>query len=233
MAPYKASSPKGSYQYFFNFCAHAKGCYQEPVCQARMREGKEDIATVTTTGHIETMHWEMLDDHDFQSIEQKGLGRYMDGLKVTYKIGPLHRSTTIMVPCVDDNHPGKGPQPFLHKDKAAGYVVEAPSLHYTIVFPSKKGCKLPTSQLPIGLPGSPTGGSKSSMLGFMLVLGLAVYCCAGAWYKRERLGAQGIEMIPHIDSMCTLVECAKGSCNGDGGVGGMLNKARGVGDDGL
>ena len=24
---------KGDYKYFFNFCGHAKGCYQQPACQ--------------------------------------------------------------------------------------------------------------------------------------------------------------------------------------------------------
>jgi len=31
--PYKVDSPKGDYKYFFNFCGHAKGCYQQPACQ--------------------------------------------------------------------------------------------------------------------------------------------------------------------------------------------------------
>jgi hypothetical protein len=65
-------------------------------------------------------------------------------------------------------------------------------------------------------------------------MGLIIYCCVGAWYKRERLGAQGSEMIPHIDSINSLIECTKTSIAGDAdGMGGMFNSVRGVGDDGL
>ena len=118
----------------------------------------------------------------------------------------------------------------------------------------------------------------SSML-LSQILGLLVYCCVGAWYKRERMGAQvptichaldslamshhllndpaldvdpacgrafpsvcdlslfvcqGVEMIPHIDTICALVECTKTSIwGGEDGMGGVFNRARGVGDDGL
>ena len=41
-------------------------------------------------------------------------------------------------------------------------------------------------------------------------------------------------MIPHIDSMCALVECTKSLVSGEGGsVFGMFNKVQGASDDGL
>jgi len=225
--PYTVSSPGRHYKYFFNFCGHAKGCYQQPSCQVKMREnGKEEIATVTTTGELYMMHWEKLVDADFSYIKGKNLGTFTDGLKVTYKIGPKQRSTTILVPCLEKAGTGA--------EKPVGFSIENPTLHYTMVLPSRHGCALPMSQLPIGKGGSVVGGSKGSIVGLMAVVAFVAYCCAGAWYKRERLGAQGIEMIPHIDSMCAVVECAKSMCSGDGdSMGGMFNKARGVGDDGL
>jgi len=219
--PYEASSPKGHFKYFFNFCGHAKGCYQQPSCQVRLKEdGKEEIATVTTTGELYKMKWEKMEMKDFASIKAQGLGTFTDGVKVNYAIGPMQRSTTIMVPCEDG----------LDNRKVKGFSVEKPVLHYTIVLPSKHGCPVPVSQLPVNL----AGASKGHMFGFFIMVGLAAYCCVGAWYKRERLGAQGFEMIPHIDSICALVDCTKTMFAGDSdGMGGMFNRARGVGDDGL
>jgi len=220
--PYEASSPKGHYKYFLNFCGHAKGCYAQPACQVKIREdGKEEIATVTTTGELYTMKWEKLEAKELADIKAKGLGDFKDGVKVNYAIGPMQRSTTILVPCSEDSD-----------DKAfAGPVVEGPGLHYTAVFPSRHGCPVPVSQLPINIAGT----SKTHIFSFLVIFGLLAYCVVGAWYKREYLGAQGIEMIPHIDSICAMVECTKSSFAGDGegGMGGMFNRARGVGDDGL
>lgn len=100
------------------------------------------------------------------------------------------------------------------------YVTEDPILHYSMVMPSRHGCPVPVSQMPINIGSG--GNSKSSLFGMFLVplscpayvcslpssscicrlscqrhsclieqiMGLLVYCCAGAWYKRERLGAQ-------------------------------------------
>jgi len=223
--PYTATSPKGHYKYFFNFCGHAKGCYQQPSCQVRIREdGKEEIATVTTTGELYKMKWEKLDQKDFADIKTKGVGDFKDGLKVSYAIGPMQRSTTIMVPCDDSSD--KEPK----IDKVQGFSVEGPGLHYTMVLPSRHGCPVPTSQLPINMGNA----SKGHIFSYLLILGLLVYCCVGAWYKRERMGAQGVEMIPHIDTICALVECTKTSIwGGEDGMGGVFNRARGVGDDGL
>jgi len=218
--PYEAQSPKGSYRYFFNFCGHAKGCYQQPSCQVKMRDGQEDIATVTTTGELYTMLWEKLDEQDFASMSKQGAGDFTDGVKVTYKIGPKQRSSTIMVPCSEK----------LKKEeegKAIGFVTEGPTLHYTAVIQSRHGCQLPLSQLPIGI--NPTlHGHSHGTYAVIAIVALLLYCCVGAWYKRERLGAQGIEMIPHVDTVCALVECSRGMCSSD-----MVNNARGVGDDGL
>jgi len=227
--PYEASSPKGHFKYFFNFCGHADGCYQQPSCQVKIREdGKEEIATVTTTGELYKMKWDKMEPKDFDDVKKLGIGTFKDGLKVSYAIGKMQRSTTIFVPCLDDSVTD---MPNHEEGKIAGYMKEGPPLHYQAVFPSKHGCAVPVSALTIGIPTH----SKGHMFGFLLVLGILVYCCAGAWYKRERLGAQGIEMIPHVDSMCACVECAKGTCSGDSesGMGSMFARARGVGDDGL
>lgn len=222
--PYKASSPKGHYEYFFNFCGHAKGCYQQPTCQVRIREdGKEEIATVTTTGELYTMLWEKIEPKEFAAMKSKGLGDFKDGLKVGYQIGPMQRSTTIYVPCIEEGSD-------VEEAKIVGYVTEDPILHYSMVMPSRHGCPVPVSQMPINIGSG--GTSKSSLFGMFLIMGLLVYCCAGAWYKRERLGAQGIEMIPHIDSMCAMVECTKGMFAAE--AGGMFNRAgQQFGDDGL
>jgi len=224
--PYQAQSPKGHYRYFFNFCGHAKGCYSQPSCQVRIREdGKEEIATVTTTGELYKMKWEKLAAKDFTHMESIGVGRFTDGVKVTYSIGPMQRSTTILVPCLDKNSD-------YEEGKVAGYTVEGPTLHYTSVYPSKHGCKLSLSQLPINF--STKHVQKHHAFGFFLFMGLMIYCCVGAWYKRERLGAQGMEMIPHIDSITAAIECTKAQISGDAdGMGGMFNSVRGVGDDGL
>jgi hypothetical protein len=225
--PYSGKSPKGHYEYFFNMCGHAKGCYQQPSCQVRLREdGKEEIATVTTTGELYTMKWEKLEPKELADLKEKGLGDFKDGVKVNYEIGPMQRSTTIMVPCVEDDNKE------VEEGKVTGSVTEGPILHYNIVLPSRHGCPVPVSQLPINIGGG--GATKGHFFAIFLFCGLIIYCCVGAWYKRDRLGAQGIEMIPHIDSICAVVECTKGMCSGDGdGMGGMFNKARGVGDDGL
>merc|ERR1711966_495428 len=146
--PYEASSPKGHFKYFFNFCGHAKGCYQQPSCQVRLKEdGKEEIATVTTTGELYKMKWEKMEMKDFASIKAQGLGTFTDGVKVNYAIGPMQRSTTIMVPCEDG----------LDNRKVKGFSVEKPVLHYTIVLPSKHGCPVPVSQLPVNLAGASKG----------------------------------------------------------------------------
>ena len=74
------------------------------VQQVRIREdGKEEIATVTTTGELYKMKWEKLAAKDFTHMESIGVGRFTDGVKVTYSIGPMQRSTTILVPCLDKN----------------------------------------------------------------------------------------------------------------------------------
>ena len=51
----------------------------------------------------------------------------------------MQRSTTIMVPCVDEKSVAAD-------GKVAGDIAEGPTLHYTGVLPSKYGCKLPMSQ---------------------------------------------------------------------------------------
>ena len=143
--------------------------------------------------------------------------------QVTYSIGPMQRSSTLMVPCADKNSN-------IEAEQVAGYMTEGPSLHYTAVFPSASGCSVPLSQMPINL----AGAQKHHVFGFFFFMGLIAYCCAGAWYKSERLGAQGMEMIPHIDMIMALYEGTKTSIVGDAdGMGGMFNSARNVGDDGL
>jgi len=75
--------------------------------------------------------------------------------------------------------------------------------------------------------------SKSSFFGIMIFAAIVLYCCAGCYYKREKLGAQGFEAIPHIDSMSACAEGISGCFSGESAVGSMLNRARGVSDDGL
>lgn len=245
-APYFATSPGGHYHYHFNFCGHASGCNQQPACQARMtvdsaNRPKEDIATVTTTGELYLMKWTKMDNDDLDIVnnelqKQKIDKSYSDGLKVTYAIGPKQRKTVIRLPCDEDaDHD-------YHEDSAEfqpadlqleAHVVEKPVLVYNIIFPSKYACPKGVWGKKITIDPSKIVHSKSHFFGTLFLVLLALYCCGGCYYKRERLGAQGMEMIPHIDSITACLDTLKGAGSGDSAVGGMLNRARGVNDDGL
>jgi len=127
-----------------------------------MREGKEEIATVTTTGELYKMKWSKLTAKDFTHMKSTGSGTFTDGLKVTYEIGPMQRSTTVMVPCIDSKST-------VHREgDMAGVMVEGPALHYTSVYPSKHGCKLSLSQMPISF--STQHVQKHHAFGFFLVI---------------------------------------------------------------
>jgi hypothetical protein len=236
--PYYAVSPKGHYHYYFNFCGHAAGCYQQPSCQVKMStdsqgNAKEDVATVTTTGELYRMIWEKLDTDDLKFVNeemvraklQEDEDHYTSGVKVTYSIGPKHRKTVIRMPC----------DPEAADDRMSPVeVVEKPILTYNIIYPSQHACELSFSKKTIKLPSmSNIHRSKSSFFGIMLFAGIVLYCCVGCYYKREKLGAQGFEAIPHIDSMTACAEGVSGCFSGESAVGSMLNRARGVSDDGL
>jgi len=245
--PYYAVSPNGHFHYYFNFCGHAMGCYQQPACQVKMStdsagNAKEDIATVTTTGELYRMVWERLDKKDLKHVNEEfaklksggkstkkkssaATDEYTSGVKVTYSIGPQHRKTVVRLPC-DPEATGDRQSPI--------EVIEEPILTYNIIYPSPHACELSFSKKTIKLPTmSGVTHSKSSFFGIMLFIGLILYCCAGCYYKREKLGAQGFEAIPHIDSMTACAEGVSGCFSGESAVGGMLNRARGVNDDGL
>jgi hypothetical protein len=231
--PYYAVSPSGHYRYYFNFCGHAHGCYQQPSCQVRLvtdsaGRAKEDVATVTTTGELYRMKWETLDEDDLKMVNNEMSKEEIDksydaGVKVTYSIGPKHRRTVVRLPCDPDADP--------NERKSDIKVVEQPILTYNIVFPSAAACPVSFTKKQIRLPSvASVAHKKTHFFGLMLFVGLIVYCCAGCYYKRERLGAQGMEAIPHID---TITACVDGVKNMFAGEGGLLNRARGVSDDGL
>jgi len=238
--PYYAVSPNGHFHYYFNFCGHAAGCYQQPACQVKMStdsqgNAKEDIATVTTTGELYRMVWEKLDAEDLEHVNSEMVRAklrskaeadlYTSGVKVTYSIGPKHRKTVVRLPC----------DPEAADDRMSPVeVVEKPILTYNVIYPSPHACELSFSKKTIRLPTmSNIHRSKSSFFGIMIFAAIVLYCCAGCYYKREKLGAQGFEAIPHIDSMSACAEGISGCCSGESAVGSMLNRARGVSDDGL
>merc|ERR1712195_3497 len=238
--PYYAVSPNGHFHYYFNFCGHAAGCYQQPACQVQMStdsqgNAKEDIATVTTTGELYRMVWEKLDAEDLEHVNSEMVRAklhskaeadlYTSGVKVTYSIGPKHRKTVVRLPC----------DPEAADDRMSPVeVVEKPILTYNVIYPSPHACELSFSKKTIRLPTmSNIHRSKSSFFGIMIFAAIVLYCCAGCYYKREKLGAQGFEAIPHIDSMSACAEGISGCFSGESAVGSMLNRARGVSDDGL
>lgn len=238
--PYYAVSPNGHFHYYFNFCGHAAGCYQQPACQVKMStdsqgNAKEDIATVTTTGELYRMVWEKLDAEDLEHVNSEMVRAklhskaegdlYTSGVKVTYSIGPKHRKTVVRLPC----------DPEAADDRMSPVeVVEKPILTYNVIYPSPHACELSFSKKTIRLPTmSNIHRSKSSFFGIMIFAAIVLYCCAGCYYKREKLGAQGFEAIPHIDSMSACAEGISGCFSGESAVGSMLNRARGVSDDGL
>jgi len=249
-APYFAKSPHGHYHYHFNFCGHAKGCNQQPSCQARMStdgsgKPKENIATVTTTGELYMMKWEEMDEADLKMVndelklQSEGAfdhEEYTAGLKVSYQIGPKQRKTVIRLPCERDakngftvNDPNFDPKDLEMK----ATVVEKPILTYNIIFPTVHSCKKGWMDTKVDLHPNRLVHSKSHFFAFLFFIILILYCCAGCYYKRERLGAQGMEMIPHIDSITGCWDTVRGAGSGDSAVGGLLNRARGVNDDGL
>lgn len=231
--PYYAVSPNGHYHYYFNFCGHAAGCFQQPSCQVKFvtdsaGRAKEDIATVTTTGELYRMKWEKMEEMDIDMVnselKKEGIDKeYSDGVKVTYSIGPKHRKTVIRLPCDEDAD--------TDDLKAPIKVVEDPILTYNIIFPSPYACTVAFSQRKIKIPTvASVAHSKTHFFSLIFFVGLIVYCCAGCYYKRERLGAQGIEAIPHIDTISACVDGTKGLFSGESS---LLNRARGVNDDGL
>merc|ERR1712166_1004596 len=237
--PYYAVSPNGHFHYYFNFCGHAAGCYQQPACQVKMSTDSQgnakDIATVTTTGELYRMVWEKLDAEDLEHVNSEMVRAelhskaeadlYTSGVKVTYSIGPKHRKTVVRLPC----------DPEAADDRMSPVeVVEKPILTYNVIYPSPHACGLSFSKKTIRLPTmSNIHRSKSSFFGIMIFAAIVLYCCAGCYYKREKLGAQGFEAIPHIDSMSACAEGISGCFSGESAVGSMLNRARGVSDDGL
>eukprot|EP00658_Telonema_sp_P-2_P013023 TRINITY_DN14945_c0_g1_i9.p1 TRINITY_DN14945_c0_g1~~TRINITY_DN14945_c0_g1_i9.p1 ORF type:complete len:292 (-),score=83.79 TRINITY_DN14945_c0_g1_i9:338-1213(-) len=237
--PYYAVSPGGHYHYYFNFCGHAMGCYQQPACQVRLEtdsagKAKEDIKTVTTIGELYLMDWEEMGDEDIDMInahlkkENVDKDDYTSGVKVTYAIGPKHRKAVIRVPCDPDATPE------VSGLKSPATVVEDPILTYNIIFPSSEACELSLSQRKIAIPSmSHVVHSKTHFYSLLFVFVLVLYCCVGCWYKREKLGAQGMEAIPYYDTITACVDGIKGAGSGDSAVGGLLNRARGVSDDGL
>jgi len=235
--PYYAVSPHGHYHYYFNFCGHASGCYQQPACQVRLvtdssGRAKEDVATVTTTGELYRMKWEELDADDLEIVNKEAAKakiheeEYKSGVKVTYSIGPKHRKTIVRVPCDPEADEADRQSPL--------EVVEKPILTYNIIYPSPHGCKIAFTKKSIKLPSMHgVAHSKTSFFTIMFLAILTAYCCVGCYYKREKLGAQGWEIIPHIDSITACAESVMGCFTGESAVGNMLNRARGVNDDGL
>eukprot|EP00656_Telonema_subtile_P013115 TRINITY_DN16655_c0_g1_i2.p1 TRINITY_DN16655_c0_g1~~TRINITY_DN16655_c0_g1_i2.p1 ORF type:complete len:210 (+),score=39.18 TRINITY_DN16655_c0_g1_i2:243-872(+) len=200
---------------------------------------KEDIATVTTTGSMYTMKWSTMGDDDIDMVnkeltKQKIDKQYKEGLKVSYKVGPKQRSTVIRLPCDEsaDHEYNEEDPDFRPKDlQLEAHVVEEPVLTYNIIFPSKYACKKSAWSKKITIDPKKLVHSKTHFFTTLFFVILVLYCCAGCYYKRERLGAQGMEMIPHIDAITACVDTLKGG--GDSAVGGMLSRARGVNDDGL
>merc|ERR1712166_1092730 len=46
--PYYAVSPNGHFHYYFNFCGHAAGCYQQPACQVKIRPTVREMQRKTS-----------------------------------------------------------------------------------------------------------------------------------------------------------------------------------------
>merc|ERR1711998_128385 len=160
----------------------------------------------------------VLDENDFDQISKHAaqhgadVKEYHDGVKVTYAIGPKHRKTIIRLPCDPDADP--------EIRKTSFPVAEDPILTYNIIFPSPHACKLSFSKKSIKLPSvSHITHSKSHFFSLMVLFGVILYCCAGCYYKREKMGAQGIEAIPHIDAITGCVDTCKGCFSSESAVG--------------